>query len=117
MEKFKNICETIKGYIPKKSNWEMDDRFNTPYVSLKIKHSPSIHDNISQLFDTRFDSISIENAPVQIKSLSKNLTDMEDDQLLFTCNEDDKILFCAWWPWGKNKMLSLRFGLFQWIRV
>lgn len=113
MEKLKGICQHITGSLPEGTVWEMDGRFNTAATSLEKSTAEGIREKTLSNFDGEYDASSLKKAPKEIKGLIKKLSGLQKDQRLFLATEGENHLFCAWWPWGDGKRVSLRIGLYS----
>ncbi len=113
MEKLKNLFEMLVQSVPSTYNWEMDGRFSTPFVQLDINDTKPVQESVSGIFDNQWDSSSIGKASPLEKNLAKSFFGIQKGQLLFTTQDDDILLFGAWWPWGDDSKVSLRIGYFS----
>jgi hypothetical protein len=48
-----------------------------------------------------------------VRIINSHLGGLMPGQLLFTSDPNqDALIFCAWWPWGDGKTISIRVGLY-----
>jgi hypothetical protein len=62
----------------------------------------------------RSDRATIGEAPEIAQSAKYHLGGLISGQLLFLPDpDDDPLVYCAWWPWGSGRTISIRIGLFS----
>ena len=60
-----------------------------------------------------WDSANIATAPDIVRTINIRVANLRSGQLLFTSDPSPgALLFCAWWPWGDGKTISIRLAPF-----
>ncbi len=111
MKTLKNICSEIINNTTK--IWDFDGRFDVSLTTFDSGDSTRIDKLLSKLFDNVYDHRSIKKSSKQEKMIAKNFSGLSKGQYLYTSTIDNITLYCAWWPWGDNLKISIRFGLFS----
>lgn len=112
MIEIKNKCGEIKKAIPGEYSWAFDARFNAALVILDRESAEALKGDLTAILGEGYDVTSIKKAPDSVKKLAKEI-DLKKNQALYADNFQEKILFCAWWPWGDNSKISLRVGIYN----
>jgi len=68
---------------------------------------------LEQFLPVAWDSSNIDNAPDMVQTINEHLGGLWPGQRLLTSEpEGDIPIFCAWWPWGDGKTISIRIAPF-----
>ncbi|HQG66043.1 MAG TPA: hypothetical protein PLA32_09725 [Smithella sp.] len=102
---FKELAMTFKGIV----SWKWDDRFETVLGEFSTDKKNSVRAILDQYLSNTWDSSNIGNAPKTIQKINKYLGKLRSGQLLFSSDpKQDAYIYCAWWPWGDGKTISIR---------
>lgn len=90
-------------------SWEWDSRFETVLAKFSVDESDGVRAVLERDLSAVWDSSNIGEAPANVRTISNRLNGLASGQLLFTSDPDqDAVVFCAWWPWGDGKTISIR---------
>ncbi|MEW6671734.1 MAG: hypothetical protein AB1427_08515 [Thermodesulfobacteriota bacterium] len=103
----KELSNALKGIL----TWKWDDRFGTVLSEFSTDNKTHIHDVLKGRLDRVWDISGIEKAPDVVKTVISGLGGMIPGQLLFTSDPAGPLVFCAWWPWGNGKTISIRIAV------
>ncbi len=104
---FKKLAKTFKGIV----SWKWDDRFETVLGEFSTDKKNSARAILDQYLSNTWDSSNIGNAPKTIQKINKYLGKLRSGQLLFSSDpKQDAYIYCAWWPWGDGKTISIRIA-------
>jgi hypothetical protein len=92
-------------------SWKWDSRFETALADFAAGEKESIRAILERSLRITWDSSNIGNAPDVVREIDSHLGGLRSGQLLFTSDpEREPVIFCAWWPWGGGKTISIRIG-------
>jgi len=101
-ERFRDVVE-----------WQWDGRFGTALAEFTIEHRSSILGILEEVFACKWDSAGVTEAPDVVRKIAKGLGGLMSGQLLLVSDPDaTPLVYCAWWPWGNGRTISIRIGLF-----
>jgi hypothetical protein len=107
----KNICTALSNGFRGTFKWAWDRRFETVLAEFAVDRKDDIRAILEQSLNVTWDSANVGNAPEIVRSIDDLLGGLRPGQLLFTSDpKRDALIFCAWWPWGSGKEISLRVG-------
>jgi hypothetical protein len=93
--------------------WQWDTRFKTAMAEFPIERKEDILSILDEHLIVTWDLSNIQEAPEVVRELVKRLGGLMSGQLLLlTDPEEPAFLFCAWWPWGNGKTVSIRIAPF-----
>ena len=105
----KDLMNEFKGVL----SWKWDSRFETVLAEFSVEKKDSIHAILKRYFSITWDTSSIKKAPDIVKRINIYLGNLRSGQMLFTTDPNrDDFIFCAWWPWGNGKTISVRIAPF-----
>ncbi len=105
----KGLLKAFQGIL----SWEWDSRFETALAICPVNEQDKILVILKQYLNTSWNSSNINNAPGAVQTISKNLSGIQEKQILFTSAPNQEcLIFCAWWPWTNEETISLRVGPF-----
>jgi hypothetical protein len=105
----KNIASALQGFL----SWKWDDRFGVVLAEFGTEDKNKIRSVLDQHFNSPWDMSSIETAPENVHAVADHLGGVTKEQTLFTSVlEKETLIFCAWWPWGNGKTISIRIAPF-----
>ena len=107
----KNICSALSSGFQGTLKWAWDRRFETILAEFAVDRKDEIRATLEQSLKVTWDSANVGNAPEIVRAIDDLLGGLRPGQLLFTSDpQRDALIFCAWWPWGSGKEISLRVG-------
>ena len=106
-----NDCKELLSAFQGVLSWKWDGRFETVLAEFGVDNKNSIRAILERYLRTTWDSSNIGNAPDVVRTINDRLGRLRTGQLLFTSDPNlDAFIFCAWWPWGDDKTISIRIG-------
>ena len=112
--KTENDCKALLSGFQGVLSWKWDDRFETLLAEFGVDNKDSIRAILEQYLHTTWDNANIDSAPDAVRMVNDRLGNLMAGQLLFTSDPNQEtFIFCAWWPWGDGKTISLRIAPFQ----
>ena len=106
-----NICRELLNAFQGMLSWEWDSRFETVLATFGVDDKDSIRAVLERYLGITWDSSNIGKAPDVVRMINSNLGGLRSGQLLFTSDSNqDAFIFCAWWPWGNGKTISIRIA-------
>ena len=104
---FKELASAFKDIL----SWKWDNRFDTVLAEFGTDKKNSVRAILDQYFSNAWDSSNIGKAPDAVQRINRDLGKLRSGQLLFTSDsQQDTFIFCAWWPWGDSKTISIRIA-------
>ncbi len=114
MENFKNICHKIHQVIPEGSTRQWDEEYHVIRVMFEKENTDAILPLLVSIFSHEWNFSTIDHASTIIDEFVSSFFGLIPGQIVFTSDENTlPILFAVWWPWGDNKHISLRIGIFS----
>jgi hypothetical protein len=109
----KNACKNIASALQCFLSWKWDDRFGVVLAEFGTEDKDKILSVLEQHFNSTWDMSSIQTAPENVYAAADLLGGVDEEQVFFTSAIEKEILiFCAWWPWGNGKTISIRIAPF-----
>ena len=106
-----NDCKEILNAFDGVLSWKYDSRFETFLAEFGADNKDSIRAILDQYLTITWNNSNIRNAPDVVKKINIHLGKLRSGQLLFTSDPNqDVFIFCAWWPWGDGKTVSIRIA-------
>ena len=106
-----NVCRELAGAFPGILSWQWDNRFETVLAEFGVDNIDRVHATLVRNLGNIWDSSTIAKAPGIVQVIISHLGGLKSGQLLFTSDPSlETVIFCAWWPWGDGKTISIRFG-------
>jgi hypothetical protein len=94
-------------------SWKWDGRFETVLAEFGVDNKDSVRAILERHLGAIWDSSSIVSAPDIVRTVNIRVARLRSGQLLFTSDPHrDTLIFCAWWPWGDGKTISIRIASF-----
>jgi hypothetical protein len=107
----KNICTALASGFHGTLKWAWDRRFETVLAEFGVDRKDDIRATLEQSLKVTWDSANVGNAPEIVRAIDDLLGGLRPGQFLFTSDpQRDALIFCAWWPWGSGREISLRVG-------
>ena len=106
-----NDCKKIFNAFQGVLSWKWDSRFETALAEFGADNKDSIRAILDRYLSITWNSSNIANAPDIVQRINIHLGNLRSGQLLFTSDPNqDVFIFCAWWPWGNGKSISIRIA-------
>lgn len=107
------VCEEFVRAFQGALSWKWDGRFETVLAEVSVDNKDSIREILERHLGTIWDSSSIAAAPDIVRTVNIRVARLRSGQPLFTSDpKRDALIFCAWWPWGDGKTISIRIAPF-----
>ena len=105
------VCRELLSEFQGILSWKWDSRLETVLAEFGVDDKDSIRAILERYLGITWDSSTIDNAPDIVQMINGNLGGLMSGQLLFTSDPDrGAFIFCAWWPWGDGKTISIRLS-------
>jgi len=106
-----NICKELLSAFQGMLSWQWDSRFETVLAEFDIANKDSVHAILDRYLRSTWDRSNIDKAPRTVKKVNIDLGKLRTGQMLFTSDTTrTAYIYCAWWPWGNGKTISIRFA-------
>jgi len=106
-----NDCKELLRGFQGILSWKWDSRFEAALAEFGAEKKDSIRAILERHLKITWDSSNIDNAPDIVRMINSHLGGLRSRQLLFTSDPNrDAFIFCAWWPWGDGKTISIRIA-------
>jgi hypothetical protein len=106
-----NVCRELLLAFQGVLSWKWDGRFETVLAEFGVVNKDSVRANLERYLSNIWDSSNIGHAPDIVRTINIRVARLRSGQLLFTSDPNrDAFIFCAWWPWGDGKTISIRIA-------
>ncbi|PQP34037.1 hypothetical protein C6A37_09840, partial [Desulfobacteraceae bacterium SEEP-SAG9] len=106
-----NVCRELLSAFQGIFSWKWDSWLETVLAEFDVDNKDSTRAILERCLSSTWNSSNIGNAPAIVQLINSNLGGLRSGQLLFTSDpSQDAIIFCAWWPWGDGKTISIRIA-------
>ena len=106
-----NVCRELLSAFQGIFSWKWDSWVESVLAEFGVDNKDSIRAILERCLSSTWNSSNIGNAPAIVQLINSNLGGLRSGQLLFTSDpSQDAIIFCAWWPWGDGKTISIRIA-------
>ena len=106
----KQLFDEFRGVL----SWKWDDWVGTIMTEFNADKIENVRATLEKFFPISCDISNINSAPQIVQTLDKHLGGLRSTQELFTSHPSrEALVFCAWWPWGNGKTISLRVAIFN----
>ena len=106
-----NVCRELAGAFPGILSWQWDNRFETVLAEFGVDIQNRVRATLEHYLGNTWDSSTIARAPDIVQVIIGHLGGLMSGQLFFASDPNlEAIIFCAWWPWGDGRTISIRFG-------
>jgi hypothetical protein len=93
--------------------WTWDGRFKAALAEFPIERKGEVLGILEGRLVSKWDASSAAEAPRIVREVIKTLGGLMSGQLLLLSDaEKPAFLFCAWWPWGNGRTISIRVAPF-----
>jgi hypothetical protein len=107
------VCREFARAFQGAFSWKWDGRFETVLAEFGVDDKDNVRAVLERHLGTVWDSSSIAGAPDIVRTVNIRVASLRSGQLLFTSDpKRDALIFCAWWPWGDGKTISIRIAPF-----
>jgi hypothetical protein len=104
-----NVCRELLREFQGILSWKWDGRFETVLAEFAVENKETVRAILERYLSVTWDSSNIANAPDIVRRINVRVGTLRSGQLLFTSDPNrDSLVFCAWWPWGDGKTISIR---------
>jgi hypothetical protein len=106
-----DVCRGFVGAFQQGLSWKWDSRFETVLAEFSVDDKDSVRPVLDRYLSVTWDRSNIKKAPGSVQIVNSKLGGLMRGQLLFTSDPNqDAFMFCAWWPWGDGKTISIRLA-------
>ena len=106
-----SVCRELRSAFQGILSWKWDSRFEAALAEFAAGKKEGIRAILERSLRITWDRSNIGNAPVVVQEIDSHLGGLRSGQLLFTSDPDrEPFIFCAWWPWGDGKTISIRIA-------
>jgi hypothetical protein len=104
-------CKELLSAFQGTLSWKWDSRFETVLAEFGADSKENIRTILNRYLTLVWDISNIDGAPATLQAINRHLGGLRPGQLLFASDPNqDAFIFCAWWPWGNGKALSIRIA-------
>ncbi len=108
-----SICKELIDALNGRS-WKWDDRFNAALTEFSVTEQGEVLDILKRIFSCEWSTANIGRAPADVRAIKEYCGGLMPGQILFTPDSGQgEFVFCAWWPWGNGRTVSLRLAPFS----
>lgn len=107
-----NLCREFFRAIEGVLSWKWDSRFETALAEFSGDSIDKVRSILDSHFSIIWNGSTVGKAPDSVRMINSYLGGLMSGQLLFTSDSKDSFIFCAWWPWGDGKTISIRVAPF-----
>ena len=108
-----NDCEKLFSAFRGLLSWKWDSRLEAVLAEFGVSQKGDIRAILERILPMTWNSSNIGKAPDMVRTVNGHLGELRPGQQLFTSDpEGDDFVFCAWWPWGDGKTISIRIAPF-----
>jgi hypothetical protein len=111
MTEVERICRDIVRAGEGTLSWEWDDRFQMALAAFSSGHEAHVAQILQADLRSTWRADTVGQAPALVRQIAKAMGLRSGQMLLCTEGNEDPLLFCAWWPWGGGKTISIRIGV------
>ena len=103
----KELWSAFKGVV----SWKWDSRFETVLAEFGVGKNANVRAILERHLPIIWDGSNIASAPDVVRTILNLLGGLREGQLFLTSDpHGDAFIFCAWWPWGDGKTISIRIA-------
>ena len=105
------ICKELFDEFHGILSWKWDDWVGTILAEVDADKKEDVQIILEKYLPVSWDASNMETAPPIVQAIDKNLGGIRSGQLLFNSDPTQgAFVFCAWWPWGNGKTISIRIA-------
>ena len=106
------VCRQLRGSLEDVLTWKWDGRFETALAEFSARDKEKILKILAGFLVSRWDNTTIGEAPELVQQVKRHSGGLTSGQLLLLSDPyRDALIYCAWWPWGGGKTISIRIGI------
>ena len=108
-----SFCSELLGAFQGMLSWGWDSRFQTVLAQFGADSEDFVRETLEGHFSFTWKTSNIEQSSGAVGMINSHLGGLREGQLLFTSEPSQGVfIFCAWWPWGDGKTISIRVAPF-----
>lgn len=105
------VCKELGSAFQGILSWQWDSRFGAVLAEFGAGKKESIRGILERSLSITWESSNIDIAPEIVREINSHFGGLRAGQVLFTTDPNrEPLIFCAWWPWGDGKTISIRIG-------
>jgi hypothetical protein len=109
-----DVCKQLRGSFDDVLVWKWDGRFGTALAEFPAEDKEKVLRILESFLVSRWDSVTIGEAPEIVQQIKTHFGGLMSGQLLLLSDPNqDALIYCAWWPWGNGKTISIRVGAYS----
>ena len=106
-----NICKELLSAFQGMLSWKWDSRFETVLAEFNVNDKNRVREILDRYFRSTWDSSNINKAPRTVIKVNAYLGNLRSGQMLLTSDATrTEYIYCAWWPWGDGRTISIRIA-------
>jgi hypothetical protein len=106
-----SVCGELSHAFQGVLSWKWDDRFETVLAEFGVASKDKVRAILERYFSSAWDRSNVGTAPEIVRTIDSDFGGLRPGQLLFSSDPNqDALIFCAWWPWGDGKTISIRIA-------
>jgi hypothetical protein len=106
-----NDCKELLSAFQGMLSWKRDDRFDAVLAEFDVANKDRIREILERYLKFTWDNSNIKKAHRSVMKVNSYLGNLMSGQMLFTSDPNgDAYIYCAWWPWGNGKTISIRIA-------
>jgi len=106
-------CKKLSSAFQGVLSWKWDSRLEAVLAEFGAGQKDDIRAILERFLPMPWNGSNIGKAPAIVRTINGHLGELRPGQQLFTSDpEGDAFVFCAWWPWGDGKTISIRIAPF-----
>ncbi|MCX5849254.1 MAG: hypothetical protein NTW65_07370 [Deltaproteobacteria bacterium] len=106
-----NDCKELFIAFQGMLSWKWDSRFDTVLAEFDVANKDSLRQILERYLKFTWNSSNIKKAHRSVIKVNSCLGNLMSGQMIFTSDPNgDAYIYCAWWPWGNGKTISIRIG-------
>lgn len=109
----KAVCQPLFDELNGLMSFKSDDWVGSVLAEFSVEQQDTVRSILDRFLPAAWDKTNIGTAPQVIQALDQRLGGVRYGQLLFNSESSaEAFVFCAWWPWGNETHISIRFAPF-----
>ncbi len=113
LEIVKKTCLGLQQEFHAHLLWQWEERYGVVFSEFRTDKQAMVRETLGRHLGREWPGTEIAMAPGTIQSLANSLGGMREGQkLLISDPEQERMVFCAWWPWGSGETVTIRLGVY-----
>jgi len=109
-----NICKGLSQAFQGLLSWKWDGRLEAVLAEFAAKKKEAIRPILEKYLPVLWTGPTIAGAPGPVREVNARLGGLREGQLFFSSGPGEgAFVYCAWWPWGDGKTISVRIASFS----